>query len=134
MSKLLSKARAGFYTATAAVLGFGTPVFAASLQDDALNQMKTTGDSVYGGTAPAKELPELVGSVINIVLGLLGIILVCIIIFAGFLWMTAQGDAEKVKKAKAMIGNAVVGMVLIFAAYSISSFVITKLVTATVGA
>lgn len=134
MSKLLSKASAGFYTATAAVLGFGNTVFAAPLQDDALGQMKLTGDKVYGGTAPSRELPELVGSVINIVLGMLGIILVCIIIFAGFLWMTAQGDGEKVKKAKAMIGNAVVGMVLIFAAYSISSFVITKLVAATINA
>jgi hypothetical protein len=136
MTNLTNKISAGFFTATAAVLGFGTQALAAASEDlktSAANQMNTTAGAIYGtGTATATPLPVLIGNVINVVLGLLGVILVLLVIFAGFLWMTAQGDADKVKKAKAMLTNAVIGMVLIFAAYSISAFVIDKLVSATI--
>ena len=60
---------------------------------------------------------------INTALGLTGIILLVIIIYAGFLWMTAQGNEEQVTKAKNILKNAVIGMVLVFASYAIAWFV-----------
>jgi hypothetical protein len=131
MNSLINKARAGFFGATATVLAFAASPAMAGLKDDALGQMSTTGTAIYGGATPTTPLPQMIGRIINVLLGLLGVILVCLIIYAGFLWMTAQGDPEKVKKAKQIMGNAIVGMVLIFAAYSIATFVIEKLVTAT---
>jgi hypothetical protein len=133
MNSLLAKSRAGFYIAAAPVLAFAASPAMAGLKEDATTQMKTTGDAAYGGTAPVQSLPQMIGRIIGVVLTLLGVILVVLIIYAGFLWMTAQGEVEKTKKAKAILGNAIIGMVLIFAAYSIASFVIDKLVTATAG-
>jgi len=83
--------------------------------------------SAAGVNSANNDLPKLIGNMIGAALGLLGVILVCIIIYAGFLWMTAQGNDEKVKQAKKMISNAVVGMVLIFAAYAITNFVVDSL-------
>ena len=57
-------------------------------------------------------------------LGLLGIILAILVIYSGYLWMTAQGNEEQVTKAKKMITNAVIGMILAFSAYAITDFVI----------
>src|SRR3989338_9256648 len=79
-----------------------------------------------GGAATANvQLPSMIGKIIGVILGILGIILVVYIVQAGILYMTAGGDTEKVKKAKLMIQQAVIGMIIIVAAYSISSFVIT---------
>jgi uncharacterized membrane protein YwzB len=81
------------------------------------------------GVATTKTLPELVGSFISAALGLLGVVLVVLVIYAGFIWMTAQGNDEKIKKAKGMITSAVIGMIIIFAAYAITNFVVSALAT-----
>ena len=72
-----------------------------------------------------------VGNIINVILGVLGVILVVLVIYAGFLWMTSQGDKDKVTKAKGIIIQAVIGLVIIFAAYALSTFVIESLVGVT---
>jgi hypothetical protein len=70
-------------------------------------------------------------SIINVVLGVLGIIAVVIILAGGFKWMTAGGNEDKVGEAKKLIVQGVIGLVIIFAAWGIASFVISQLTTAT---
>ncbi len=72
-------------------------------------------------------LEETLGSLINVVLTILGIVLLLIIIYAGFLWMTAGGETDQTEKAKDWMLNAVIGLIIILAAYAISSFVISAL-------
>jgi hypothetical protein len=78
-----------------------------------------------------KPLEETLGMLINVLLGLLGIIFLVLTIYAGFLWMTAGGDEKQVAKAKQIIITAVIGLVILLSAYAISQFVIDQLVTAT---
>lgn len=68
----------------------------------------------------------LVGQLINTFLGLLGVIFLLLVVYGGFKWMTAQGAEEDVKKAKDTITQAVIGLIIIMAAYAISNFVIGK--------
>ncbi len=69
--------------------------------------------------------PRLIATgIINVVLGVLGTIATVLIFYAGFLWMTAAGNEDNVTKAKTIMSAAVIGLVIILAAYSISSFVI----------
>lgn len=75
------------------------------------------------------SLPVLVGSIINVILGVLGIVLLFYVLYAGFLWMTAGGDTKKVEEAKTMLRNAIIGLVLIMASVAISNFVIQQLTT-----
>lgn len=77
-----------------------------------------------------RPLPQLIGSIINVALGVLGIILVVLIVYAGFLYMTAGGSDDQTKKAKKIMINAVIGLVLIIAAYAIATFVINQVSTA----
>ncbi len=72
-------------------------------------------------------LTSLITGIIKLILGFLGVIAVLIILWAGFIWMTAQGEPDKVKKAKDMIYAGIIGLVIIFAAYAIASFVIAQL-------
>src|SRR5574344_1569050 len=69
--------------------------------------------------------PEVfIGDIILIVLQFLGVIFLCFIIYGGFTWMTATDEADKVKKAKKIIKNSVIGLIIVVLAYAISAFVV----------
>src|SRR3989344_6015393 len=62
-------------------------------------------------------LIETINNIIKVLLGLLGILAVLLILWGGFIWMTATGDPDKVEKAKKLIISGIIGLVIIFAAY-----------------
>lgn len=68
-------------------------------------------------------LSTRVGSLIGIILAFTGTIFFLLTIYGGFLWMTAQGDSAQVKKGKDIIINAALGLVVVFSAYAITTFV-----------
>jgi len=106
--------------------GMALPAFA---QSDIQNQLQGVGNGLeeYASTQP---LPETIGQIIKILLGFLGIVLLLVIIYGGWLWMTAGGDEDQVKKAKSWIVNGIIGLVIILLAYAITDFVIGQILTA----
>lgn len=64
-----------------------------------------------------------VGTLIGTALSFVGVIFLVLIIYAGILWMTAQGNSQQVDKAKSMLVNSIVGIVVVFAAYAITNFI-----------
>ncbi len=93
------------------------------------SSLGTNLGTVGGGAGLSQtDLPTLVGSLVGIVLSLLGIVFLILIIWAGFMWMTAGGKPDQLEKAKKMLINAVIGLVLILAAYAISNFVVSSIV------
>ena len=81
----------------------------------------------------SQDVRQTIGRIINVALSLLGVIVLVIIIYGGFLWMTAGGNDEKVSEAKKWIFGGIIGLVIILSAYAIASFVIANLVNATTG-
>lgn len=73
-----------------------------------------------------RDLKESINAIIQIILSFLGILAVIIILWGGFIWMTAAGDEGKVDKAKKLIISGIVGIVIILSAYIIANFVITQ--------
>ena len=73
------------------------------------------------------NLSESVGSIINIVIGSLGVIAVIVIIIGGVLYMTSSGDSGKVKKAKDTILYGVIGLIICVLAAAIVNFVIANI-------
>jgi len=82
---------------------------------------------------PTTDIRVIVANIIRIALGLLGIIAVVLIIYAGFTWMTAGGNEEKIASAKKILINAVIGLIIILSSYALTSFIINKLIGATTG-
>ena len=93
----------------------------------------TVATKAYGGTPPRQNLFEIAGSLINVALGFLGIVLLGYMLYAGFMWMTSGGETEKAEKALTMIRNAVIGLVIIVAAFAISNFVLGSLINVSSG-
>ncbi|OGL67150.1 hypothetical protein A2856_03730 [Candidatus Uhrbacteria bacterium RIFCSPHIGHO2_01_FULL_63_20] len=78
----------------------------------------------------ATPLPIIVARLIRAFIGVLGIIAVVIIIFAGFRYMTSGGDVDKTSSAKRMLVQAVVGLVIILSSFAIAQFVLNALTRA----
>ncbi|MFH0814958.1 MAG: hypothetical protein V1902_02700 [Candidatus Falkowbacteria bacterium] len=83
------------------------------------------GDTSTTGT----ELPAKIGAVLKIVIGILGIILAILIVYAGVQWMTAGGDPGAVKKAREHIVNGVIGLIICLLAYALTQFIVTQIET-----
>lgn len=79
-----------------------------------------------------RELEEVIGNFIKAALSLVGVFFFGYIVWAGYLWMTAHGEEEKITQAKKMISGGVIGLVIVLAAYAITIFVTSKL-TASAG-
>ena len=77
--------------------------------------------------ASATTAYDMIGMIINILLGFLGVVFLILIIYGGITWMTAGGNEEKVTKARTRMINAVIGLVIVMIAYGITYFVISRL-------
>ncbi len=88
-------------------------------------------DAAEGFGLGSTGLVDTLTAIIQVLLGFLGILAVLLILWGGFIWMTAAGDDSKVDKAKKMIYSGIIGIVIIFSAYAIASFVINQISTAT---
>ncbi len=69
----------------------------------------------------------IIANIVNILLGFLGIVAVIIIMYAGFVWMTSNGNPDKINKAKKMLLGAVIGLIIIISAFSIVAFIINSM-------
>ena len=78
-----------------------------------------------------RSLPDTIARIINVAMGLLGMVVVLLILAGGFLWMTAGGSEEKIAKAKGLIFGGVIGLAIILSAYAIAQFVVGNLLNAT---
>ena len=81
----------------------------------------------YKTETNASTVNTIIGTVIQAFLGILGVIFLILMIYAGYTWMTAHGDEQKVTKAKETITAAIIGLVIVIGAYALAFFVISKL-------
>jgi len=72
-------------------------------------------------------------NVINILMGLLSLLAICLILWGGFTYMTSGGSEDKIETAKKIIRNGAIGLVIILSAWGITYFILTKLVNGTGG-
>lgn len=109
----------------------GPPSLVKALSPEDTGLADTAGTAGYGSTAPS--LAEVVAGIINVLLGVVGLVFVVLFIYGGITWMTAMGNTETVKKAKSTLVNSLIGLIIVVAAYAIASYVVPALVTAVSG-
>lgn len=81
--------------------------------------------------AVQKDIRVTMAKIIKVFLGLLGLIFLIMIIWAGFKWMTSGGNEEQVKEARDQMLRAVIGLAIILASWGITEFVTSCFLTAT---
>lgn len=111
-------------------LSFTLPVFAQTTDEDLGidtsqigGQLQAVAGEKGADFGQAEDPRMLVVNIIKIALALLGMIFLVYIFYAGFVWMTAGGDEEKIKSAQKTIKHAVIGTLIVLSSYSITLFV-----------
>ncbi|NBS69062.1 hypothetical protein EBT31_09130, partial [bacterium] len=107
----------GFLALTLAAACLGgmqvQPVYA----QDAVDNLDSVGEQSGLGN---EDIRLVIARFIRIGLGFLGVIAVCVVLYGGFVWMTAGGDPEKVDRAKRILINGGIGLVIILMSWSIT--------------
>lgn len=117
-----------FFKKTAIILGLLflavfliSPVFAQTPPLDlGLDYAKATG-------LANTDIRMIIAKIIRAALGLVGIVMIGFIIYAGWMYMTSGGNEEKVETAKRILKNLVIGLAIILSALGIVQFVIQML-------
>ncbi|MCX6745536.1 MAG: pilin [Candidatus Parcubacteria bacterium] len=112
------------------LLGLGlalSQVWAYSFSDITGFSSTTAGEAGLTKTSTS----DIVASVIKIVLSITGALFVILFIYGGFVWLTSTGNPEKIGKAKKAVSFAVVGALIVVAAYSITTYVVSLIPSGT---
>lgn len=96
------------------------PAFALA---QAINPSDTTLPSSFG-VSTNTDVRLIVINIVRYLLGFLGLLAVIIVLYGGYLWMTAAGNAQQVDQAKQVLKNGLIGLVIILSAFAIVQFVI----------
>jgi hypothetical protein len=78
-----------------------------------------------------RDIRDGVMSIVNVLLGFLGILAILIILWGGFRWLTSGGSEEKVGEAKKIIIAGIIGLIIILTSYALATFVVAELLQAT---
>ena len=108
-------------TVFTAVSPVSLPVYADS-RDEAQNGAKL----VDGGGGSNQNLPDIITTIINVMLFIAGALAVIMIIYGGIRYITAHGDEKQVKVAKDTIVYSVVGLIIAILAYALVTFIFDR--------
>ncbi|MBI5072060.1 hypothetical protein HZB93_04220 [Candidatus Falkowbacteria bacterium] len=98
--------------------------------------------SIFGGLEGARKtagfsedtnIYSRIGMLISVFLGFVGVIFLGLTLYGGFIWMIARGNEQEIEKAKKLIEAAVIGLAIVFAAYAITYFVTSRLLSTSSG-
>ncbi len=122
MQKIFKFKKTFFLIFTFINLAFFKFAFAIEDQTDAFIESAGFSSDISDNT-----LTDTISFIIKIFLGFLGIIFIILVIWAGYNWMTAGGNEEKVSKARTTIYRAIIGLVITVSAYAITYFIFNAL-------
>ncbi len=125
MKKILM---AVFGLATAATIGMASvvPAFAADCTTAA--ECAQIGVDSTGGTGGSASVGDIVKTIVNVLLYILGAVAVVMIVIGGIRYTISQGDSSALTSAKNTILYSVVGLVVALLAYAIVNFVLTQFI------
>ena len=119
----------GFIIAFVGLLGVSSLAAASLLTSDASAQVSSGINAATTSEMQGKSVNSTVGSIVNILLWVVGILSVTMIVWSGFKYITSAGDTSKLASAKSTLIYAVVGLIIAILAYAIVTFVRTQVVS-----
>jgi hypothetical protein len=83
------------------------------------------GQAGYSTDYKDTDLSTAIGRLIKSAISLAGTLFLALTVYAGILWMTAAGNDSKVESAQGILKAAVIGLIIIVTANSITYFVLS---------
>jgi len=92
-----------------------------------LNTAAGSTGAGYVTSGSATPISMVIGNMISVILGISGILFLCLMVYAGILYLTANGEEAGVKKAKKLITSSIIGIIIIMSSYAITAYVVAAL-------
>lgn len=89
-----------------------------------LENIASGDDGPYSADTDTNTVMDTVALLINGVLGLLSVIFLALSIYSGIRWMTAQGNEEEVTKAKTILTQAIIGLIIVVSSWGIWGIIV----------
>ena len=125
MKKISTKLGKAFGGGLASLAALGNS-FAAHAAD--LTNPSDVVDSLVDNQTGSTDLMSWIRNVLNLVIGLAGMVSVVMLIAAGYSFITAGGDEEKVQKATKTLTYAIIGLVICLISALVVQFVLKEVV------
>lgn len=106
-----------------ATIFVAAPVFA--------QEVDTESFAAQAGFTTTADITTIIARLIRTAISFIGVIAVVFVLYGGFMFMTAGGNAERVKTARKILINALLGLLLVFASFAIVSFILNALTDST---
>lgn len=90
----------------------------------AAGKLDTINKDVYGGIA--QPIEEVVGGIIQGALALLGVVFLILTVYGGYVWFLAKGEEAEVTRAQGILKTAIIGLIIVSAAYAITFYVVSR--------
>ncbi len=84
-----------------------------------------TGHKTQALFGESGSLEAGIGTIIGAILSLVGVLFMVLLVYGGILWMTAGGNDEQVARARKIIIQSVIGLIVVMLAYAVSVFLIS---------
>lgn len=98
----------------------------SALTSDPITGLNETASvTVLDQSAGSNEnfIQTFIGKLIGTILSFVGVIFLILTIYAGITWMTSRGNEQEVTKAKSLLVDSIIGLIIVFAAYAITVFI-----------
>lgn len=83
--------------------------------------------ALYNPLSNVSSPQELIGRIINTVLGLVGSIALLMFVYGGLVWLTSGGASDKIKKGREIFTWSAIGLFVIFASYALVYFLVKNI-------
>lgn len=101
-----------------------SPVSAQLINPTKKAEMEKNANSLAttSGYSTEKTIEDLAATVIRVITGILGVLFLSFAFVAGYNWMNAGGNEEKIKKSKETLRDLLIGLILVLAVYALASY------------
>lgn len=86
---------------------------------DEADKKGSAGTVLRSISDPEDKITSIIGTVLSFV----GVAFLILMIYGGILWMTSQGSTDQIKKAKGILINGVIGLVIVIFAYAVTAYI-----------
>lgn len=110
-----------------------TTTYWQELQDHGITFAYVSADCQATGDCSLNDVMQVFVNIANFILGIVGSLVLAITVYGGFLWLTSQGNSEQIEKGKEAMRGSVIGLLIVFGAFSAINFLTGALRGGTAG-
>lgn len=99
------------------------PTYFSAIQTSGITFAYVSDNCKKTGDCTLNDIMQVFVNITNFILGIVGSLTLAVAIYGGFLWLTSGGASEKIEKGKAAMTGSIIGLLIVFGAFTGINFI-----------